>query len=291
MTHNSWEVQERCLPQAVGLASGDSGQEVFDLQNFLRRFGYLRQYGYAPISVYPSNSSLIPTAIPGEFDEGTTTALKTYQEFYGLEPTGVLDEMTVAHMSLPRCGVPDMPYLPRDLEYAHLSFRWRKNDLRWKTGLRFSDGVPSGVTWGQFDDVLRRSFNAWSAVTPLNFSQIGEGDRGADILCRFTTNQPGDNPHDGPGNILALCYNVFDNGTPVAPSQIFFDKSDRWFIPTPNNNAIDLLGVAIHEIGHALGLGHTNVSAAIMFATFGLGQQKRTLDNDDINGIRALYGS
>ncbi|XVF24464.1 hypothetical protein REPUB_Repub13aG0130200 [Reevesia pubescens] len=53
----------------------------------------------------------------------------------------------------------------------------------------------------------------------------------------------------------------------------------------------DLESVAMHEIGHALGLQQSPVEDSIMFATFGPGSIERNLSQDDIDGIRALYGT
>jgi Matrixin/Putative peptidoglycan binding domain len=284
---NSWEIKEICLPTTVGLSIGTTGQNVFDLQNYLRRYGYLKQYGYSRISSYPSNLSLIPVSTPGEFDEGTSKALIAYQKFYGLEQTGILDEQTINIMSLPRCGVPDMPYLPVDVQWAHLGFKWPRNDLRW-TNIDMTFGgvdIPPGMTLEQVEAVIQQSLQTWSDASPLRFSKGGP----AEIRFRFTTRQTGDDPHDGPGGDLGICYSVFDNGVPVAPSQIFFDKFDSWFINIPNNNAFDFVTTTTHEIGHALGLGHTGDQSAVMFAGLARGEQRRALNNDDIDGIRALY--
>ena len=49
-----------------------------------------------------------------------------------------------------------------------------------------------------------------------------------------------------------------------------------------------LLNVAIHEIGHLLGLSHSQEQEAIMFAFYS--PDRASLAQDDIDGIRALYG-
>ena len=48
--------------------------------------------------------------------------------------------------------------------------------------------------------------------------------------------------------------------------------------------------VATHEFGHALGLGHTNVSNATMYPSIPYcNQDRRYLDPDDVAGVEALY--
>lgn len=53
-------------------------------------------------------------------------------------------------------------------------------------------------------------------------------------------------------------------------------------------STFDLATVAMHEVGHALGLGHSSTAAAVMFGLYN--GTKTALNSDDINGIRAIYG-
>ncbi len=49
--------------------------------------------------------------------------------------------------------------------------------------------------------------------------------------------------------------------------------------------------VAVHEIGHALGLGHSTVPEAVMYATVTADTAFTGLHADDIAGIQALYAA
>ena len=46
----------------------------------------------------------------------------------------------------------------------------------------------------------------------------------------------------------------------------------------------------LHEFGHYLSLGHSS-PPAVMQPTVPSGAQRRVLTADDINGIKAIYGS
>lgn len=63
-------------------------------------------------------------------------------------------------------------------------------------------------------------------------------------------------------------------------------KTSGWWLSKKESQS--LLFVAVHEIGHALGLEHSTVKGSVMWPTAKKGRP--TLHQDDINGIRSLYG-
>lgn len=68
---------------------------------------------------------------------------------------------------------------------------------------------------------------------------------------------------------------------------MWFDESERWS-SEPGQGLTSFYHVAVHEIGHALGLDHSEIRSAIMYPYYWTGYQN--LLRDDINGIQKIYG-
>ncbi len=133
-------------------------------------------------------------------------------------------------------------------------------------------------------ELVRQAFGLWAAQTPLQFSEVSDGSR-ADIVIGWASGEHGDgDPFDGPGDVLA--HASFPN--PYDERQVFlhFDDDERWV--DSDTGDIDLLTVAAHEIGHTLGLEHTNDPNALMFPSYS--GPHRFLGQDDIAGAQSLYG-
>lgn len=86
----------------------------------------------------------------------------------------------------------------------------------------------------------------WTEHTDLKFSRKYVGK--VDIDIRFEKGDHGDGfPFDGPGNVLAHALKEF----------VHFDDDETWKT-TSDGVGTSLFKVAVHEIGHALGLSHSS---------------------------------
>ncbi|HJS18404.1 MAG TPA: matrixin family metalloprotease, partial [Anaerolineales bacterium] len=133
-------------------------------------------------------------------------------------------------------------------------------------------------------DIIRQAFGLWASQTPLNFTETNS-EIDANIVVGWAARDHGDgDPFDGPGDVLA--HASFPN--PYDDRQVFlhFDDDERWVNSDSRN--VDLLTVAAHEIGHTLGLAHSDDPNALMFPSYD--GPRRFLGNDDVAGIQALYG-
>ncbi|HKR15128.1 MAG TPA: matrixin family metalloprotease [Pyrinomonadaceae bacterium] len=135
---------------------------------------------------------------------------------------------------------------------------------------------------------IRDAFALWASVTPLTFTEVSNAGS-ADIVILWGVGEHGDGfSFDGTNGVLAHAFFPPPNGGSIA-GDAHFDDGETWTLSSRSSSSqpIDLVTVAAHEIGHSLGLGHSQVSSALM-APFYTGSH-RFLDQDDINGIRFLY--
>lgn len=159
---------------------------------------------------------------------------------------------------------------------------------------RLGGGLPAPTLKAAIQEALGR----WAAVAPLRFVEVADSGPAPSSTDYVATGRPmlrfGHLRIDGPYNVLA--YGYYPGSTGLG-GDVIFDDSEAWRVNA--SAGLDILEVATHEIGHALGMAHEPAASeggtsAIMNPIYGgrfHGLGTSFLYPDDIAGIRALYGA
>jgi hypothetical protein len=166
--------------------------------------------------------------------------------------------------------------------------------------------MPDGTSVGGSPSVLFQTLNAkfataswqlqfqkaaavWQAYTNVNLSQVS--DNGSPEATNG--NQQGDSRFGdirigmvnlGGGAVaVTLLPPPFNGGTNAG--DMLLNSAATWRI----NTDYDLETVAIHEFGHALGLGESDVPQASMYGYYN--GMKQSLNSDDVAGIQSVWGA
>ena len=131
------------------------------------------------------------------------------------------------------------------------------------------------------DRVIAEALSLWERETNLKFVRSSSGK--VHIEIRFEKGRHGDeDDFDGRGGTLAHAF------FPIYGGDVHFDDDERW---TDNfDSGTNLLMTASHELGHSLGLAHSDVRGSVMSPFYTPYKNGLRLHKDDIEGIQALYG-
>ena len=158
---------------------------------------------------------------------------------------------------------------------------------KWGTaGLGSAGGV---VTWAidstvpaAFVATITAAFADWASYANITFQEVSST---ATAQIDFMMSAI-----DGVDNILGQT-NYSYSGSRFTSADVDFDSSEGWHVSgnsIVSTDGVNFFPVALHEIGHALGLDHYNAAPAIMNGF--LNPSVTNLAQSDIDGIEAIYG-
>jgi hypothetical protein len=139
---------------------------------------------------------------------------------------------------------------------------------------------------------ILKAAQVWAQQTNINFAVVS--DNGSPLGASGQDEQGDPNVGDiriGGDHGTALPMTVLAQAYLPPPANNYSIAGDTVFNTAQNWNigsTYDLFTVATHEVGHAIGMGHSTDSTADMYASYQ--GTKTALAVDDIAGIQSVYG-
>jgi matrixin/carboxypeptidase family protein len=185
------------------------------------------------------------------------------------------------------------------------SLRWRQFPIRYF----ITDAGVTGVSSQQFQAAVTRAFSTWHAVDTIETSSTFVGfvqarpfvEDGANVIGYLS--RPGQDR-----TLAATTFTIDETDGRILESDIFFNTIFPWSTAEAGGtDRYDVESIALHEVGHLLGLSHSALgeteliaggrrviaAEAVMFPiAFTRGNiADRSLKADDIAGISDIYGT
>jgi hypothetical protein len=194
---------------------------------------------------------------------------------------------------------------PWAMAYGPFQGKWPQANLGDPVYLTYSyqnllDGGlldPAGdpVPESQIRTAIEEAFSVWAEVAPLHFTEVpddglpyGQSTQYGMIRFRHIYINGPDPPTGNPTTKAQARF----PGPSVSNGDVDFDHSDPWQLNGTLREP-DILGAAIHELGHSLGLTHSDVEGSNLYWIFRrfAGPGTGELHPDDLAAITALYGT
>ena len=171
-----------------------------------------------------------------------------------------------------------MPFNAGDLKWGEQTLGTPSGTITWSadylSNLNYNTSVFSA---SDFDAALMAAFDTWESVASIDFQMVASaGDSDVDILSGNI---------GGAAGIAQYSYTGNPGLSTILDGAITFSSSGTWSAYV-GAGGIDFYAVALHEIGHIIGLGHVNDPSEIMNPVI----STDVLGSGDIAGAQYLYG-
>lgn len=136
---------------------------------------------------------------------------------------------------------------------------------------------------------LQNAMASWNAVSPATYSLGYAGTTSANFVTDGTNALLWANGNGCTGSCLAITALVLASGQIITETDVSFNNAVAW---NTSGSDYDTEAIAAHELGHTLGIHHTEVrkpqNRPTMYAYY-FGTAGRTLENDDKSALNCIY--
>jgi hypothetical protein len=216
----------------------------------------------------------------------------------------VIAAFLVALLALPNAAHAYLHFFTSVLGGDIVTVRWEETPVRWFASNRGGGGVSPS----EFQATLARAFDTWEDVPTASITFEFAGFTGAEPFEDDFISVLGFQDDPESDRVLGATGFLIDIVTgELLEADVFFNSIFPWSTAAAGDAArVDLESVAVHEIGHFIGLGHSalgetelvagggrrvTAAGAVMFPiAFSRGNTLlRQLQADDIAGASDLY--
>jgi len=174
--------------------------------------------------------------------------------------------------------------------YTTMSAGWDGNGLG-SASLKYYFGrltydLDSAATKAQ----IVRALNTWAAVVAITWTETSSANQTKSVDISWISSGETGYPFDGSGGTLARSYYPCPPNPETIAGNIECDDADLWEVGN-TGSGFDVYSMVLHELGHALGLGHSESSGAVMYPYIWSSTVYTGLTADDVSGIQSIYAA